>query len=600
MASRVQHLRGNYSEWSNYNPTLLNGELGFETDTFKIKIGDGTTDWNNLCYISPLIEVGNEDVGNSICTFDVFNGVGRDLDNNLWESYIIGSINSTPFIRCSEIVGSYDFNNTGISFSTFMGTGVYFDNANISDFNSVVAVGSNFTFSHEITNTYMMQSLSDIYLYGSSITVSTNTFSSSNVSSLGRNILTQSNTVSLGDNLNIYSSNSVVVGRDITTNYSGVAVGVGLILNGSNQTVLGRYNESGNYAFILGGGTTDTWGYANRRNLLTIDHNGTAEFLGNVKVIYPGNVTNDSDLATKYYVDNTIDTALEDIDVSGDIYTFYKYSDGTNTNGVLNMYNDKVGKVYYKGTQISMTNTASSNPNDYNWQKICEGFNITEFTLEQNNWLDLSNCTSEVWYNDYVNYINDIYTEDEIEELCETIQVLNIGADTTDDCFIQVDFPKAYNNVLYTYSSINRNSANYNSTTQKYTFTLNTVSYNIYLNTKYKIEIINTSNNNKIAKFVSMCKVSDLGNEISNNSGNVKIYNNDNNITLEISNLDYIPETGSYMLKVYEVVDNEYRYLACGTECIYQTNNIVIFGCLATPEFDLKVNIMGDYILRHN
>ena len=32
------------------NPVLLAGEIGFETDTYKYKIGDGTTAWNSLAY----------------------------------------------------------------------------------------------------------------------------------------------------------------------------------------------------------------------------------------------------------------------------------------------------------------------------------------------------------------------------------------------------------------------------------------------------------------------------------------------------------------------------------------------------------------------
>ena len=36
--------------WQQYNPILLVGELGIESDTFKAKLGDGTTPWNSLDY----------------------------------------------------------------------------------------------------------------------------------------------------------------------------------------------------------------------------------------------------------------------------------------------------------------------------------------------------------------------------------------------------------------------------------------------------------------------------------------------------------------------------------------------------------------------
>ena len=38
--------------WTTNNPILALGEPGFETDTNKLKIGNGTDHWNDLDYIS--------------------------------------------------------------------------------------------------------------------------------------------------------------------------------------------------------------------------------------------------------------------------------------------------------------------------------------------------------------------------------------------------------------------------------------------------------------------------------------------------------------------------------------------------------------------
>lgn len=46
----IQHRRGTAAEWTSANPILNSGELGFETDTGKSKVGDGTTNWNTLPY----------------------------------------------------------------------------------------------------------------------------------------------------------------------------------------------------------------------------------------------------------------------------------------------------------------------------------------------------------------------------------------------------------------------------------------------------------------------------------------------------------------------------------------------------------------------
>ena len=42
--------RDTSANWAFYNPTLLNGEIGINTDTYQFKIGDGTTVWTLLPY----------------------------------------------------------------------------------------------------------------------------------------------------------------------------------------------------------------------------------------------------------------------------------------------------------------------------------------------------------------------------------------------------------------------------------------------------------------------------------------------------------------------------------------------------------------------
>jgi len=50
MATKIQVRRGTASQWTTSDPTLSEGEVGFETDTGKFKIGDGTTVWSSLSY----------------------------------------------------------------------------------------------------------------------------------------------------------------------------------------------------------------------------------------------------------------------------------------------------------------------------------------------------------------------------------------------------------------------------------------------------------------------------------------------------------------------------------------------------------------------
>jgi len=50
MAVQLQLRRGSASQWTAANTLLAQGELGLETDTGKLKIGDGSTVWTSLSY----------------------------------------------------------------------------------------------------------------------------------------------------------------------------------------------------------------------------------------------------------------------------------------------------------------------------------------------------------------------------------------------------------------------------------------------------------------------------------------------------------------------------------------------------------------------
>jgi hypothetical protein len=52
MATRMQQRRGTAAQWTTANPTLAAGEIGFETDTNKFKIGNGATAWTALDYFA--------------------------------------------------------------------------------------------------------------------------------------------------------------------------------------------------------------------------------------------------------------------------------------------------------------------------------------------------------------------------------------------------------------------------------------------------------------------------------------------------------------------------------------------------------------------
>jgi hypothetical protein len=59
--TRMQQRRGVASQWAAVNPILGSGEIGFEIDNSRFKIGDGITTWSNLEYFS-----NEEDINTAI------------------------------------------------------------------------------------------------------------------------------------------------------------------------------------------------------------------------------------------------------------------------------------------------------------------------------------------------------------------------------------------------------------------------------------------------------------------------------------------------------------------------------------------------------
>ena len=64
MTTTIKLRRDLSTNWSNSNPILASGEPGLETDTLKVKYGDGITNWANLSYSA----VGNATYANSAGT----------------------------------------------------------------------------------------------------------------------------------------------------------------------------------------------------------------------------------------------------------------------------------------------------------------------------------------------------------------------------------------------------------------------------------------------------------------------------------------------------------------------------------------------------
>lgn len=57
MSTRMQQRRGTAQQWTDANPVLAEGEVGFETDTYQFKIGNGVNAWASLDYFSAGVDL---------------------------------------------------------------------------------------------------------------------------------------------------------------------------------------------------------------------------------------------------------------------------------------------------------------------------------------------------------------------------------------------------------------------------------------------------------------------------------------------------------------------------------------------------------------
>jgi len=90
MATRMQQRRGTAADWQSANTLLAQGEIGYETDTNKFKIGDGVTAWNSLGYFVNAAEIldgapGTLDTLNELAAAinddpDFFNSITNTID----------------------------------------------------------------------------------------------------------------------------------------------------------------------------------------------------------------------------------------------------------------------------------------------------------------------------------------------------------------------------------------------------------------------------------------------------------------------------------------------------------------------------------------
>lgn len=105
MSTQIQLRRGTAAEWTAADPTLAIGEVGIETDTNKIKIGDGATAWSSLPYldIGHLGDVDTATAAPAVGDALVFDGTKWVPDNATYaEAGEVGLLSSVGYKAASD------------------------------------------------------------------------------------------------------------------------------------------------------------------------------------------------------------------------------------------------------------------------------------------------------------------------------------------------------------------------------------------------------------------------------------------------------------------------------------------------------------------
>lgn len=82
MATRMQQRRGTATQWTTANPVLAAGEIGYEIDTNKFKIGDGVNQWGDLDYFGATDDVLANLIGAAPETLDTLAEIANALGND--------------------------------------------------------------------------------------------------------------------------------------------------------------------------------------------------------------------------------------------------------------------------------------------------------------------------------------------------------------------------------------------------------------------------------------------------------------------------------------------------------------------------------------
>ncbi len=331
MATRMQQRRGTAAQWTAANPTLAAGEIGFETDTSKFKMGNGSSAWTALTYFANAAELaaildsapGALDTLNELAAAmgddpAFFTTVATNLNNHANDTTDIHGIVSVQAlatkIYADAAVTTHESDTTGIH-------GIA-DTATLALLSDIGSHNSDTTDVHGIANTANLALATDLSSHASDTTSI-------------HGIVDTANLALLSDISTEVSNRNTAIGthNSDTTDVHGIVNTALLALLSDVTAAVGTETTNRGTAISAhNSDTTDVHGIANTADLATKDYADSAvssaavnqSLLAGTGIDWNSGAERfdiDSTVATKTYADSAVST---------------HDSDTTNVHGIAN------------------------------------------------------------------------------------------------------------------------------------------------------------------------------------------------------------------------------------------------------------------------
>ena len=301
MATRMQQRRGTAAQWTGANPILAAGEIGFETDTGKFKIGNGSSAWSALNYYVDANAIldgapGVLDTLNELAAAlgddpAFITTVATNLSTHSSDTTNVHGITNTANLATLDDVTDA-VSNAEVNQSTLAGVGIDFNvGTNQFDIDSTVVT---LTGTQELTN----KTLVSADLGGNSVATTQNGTDSTTKIATTEFVQGRISSLIAGapELLNTLSELSAAIADDEDFAVT-ITAAVGEKVAKAGDTMTGILTLSGTPTEPLHAATK---GYADN---LVNDHNDLTQNIHGI--------TNTGDLATKNYADTAAEDAAD-------------------------------------------------------------------------------------------------------------------------------------------------------------------------------------------------------------------------------------------------------------------------------------------------